>query len=245
MQGHNPKDNNNKKFLFDINNFDEPEEVIEDIEEEEEDLPPPPPSFSEEELDAAKAIAQETGKRRGIEEEKNSREQRVADILENIANNFSTVFANEIYRERQYEEEALKLALQIINSLAPSLQNRLGKEALRDVLLKVLKNQSGQSEIKIEVHPDAASDIDTLITRIWPDPEDSPRYKVVANSDLTVGACAISWQDGGMIRNPEQSAHDIKEALEKLLVEQVMSKDNSELTPTSNNAIKESEETND
>ncbi|MCI5060233.1 MAG: hypothetical protein MRY79_04085 [Alphaproteobacteria bacterium] len=248
MQSHNHNNSNHdpkKKFLFDLNNFDEPDTPeVEEEEEVEEDLPPPPPTFSEEELDAAKTVSFETGRRKGVQEEKESREQYVTDILKNIAENFSTLFANEIYRERQYEEESLKLALEILSLVAPSLQNRLGKEALRDALLKVLQNQSGQSEIRIEVHPDTASDIDALIAQIWPDPEDAPRYKVVADSTLDSGACALSWQDGGMIRDPNQSVNDIKEIIEQLLVEQVMSKSNSDLTPGSNNAIKEDEESN-
>lgn len=229
--------NNTNKFLFDLNNFDTPEEEEEIIVEEEVEVEPPAPTFSEDDLEAVKAVAHATGRNEGMQEERGRREQKIADALTKILENFSTLFAAEIYRERQYEEEALKLALKIIDALAPSLQTRLGQEALKNALNEVLKSQSEQSEIKIEVHPDMATDIDKFIEDIWPDKDSAPRYKVLADNTIEVGACALSWKDGGMIRKPEKTAEDIKTAIEALLVEQVMSKDNSSLTNSANNDI--------
>ncbi|HPF77985.1 MAG TPA: FliH/SctL family protein [Alphaproteobacteria bacterium] len=229
--------NKSKKFLFDLNNFDQPEEEEIVIEEEEIEVEPPPPTFSEDELEASKAIAHAAGRNEGILEERGKREQFIANVLKQISENFSSLFAAEMYRERQYEEESLRLALEIIELLAPSLTQRLGEEALKHSLKEVLKTQSEQSEIRIEVHPETASEIDAVIATIWPDKDSAPRYKVVADSELEKGACHLSWKDGGMVRNPKKIANDIKTAIESLLVEQVMSKTNSPLTNIENNAI--------
>lgn len=229
----------NNKFLFDLHNFDVPEEPEEEIIEEEEiEVEPPPPTFSEEELEAAKAVSHAAGRMEGMNEEKAKREQVIADLLHQINDSFSNIHAAEIYREKQYEEEALRLALQIIELLAPSLQNRLGKETLRSALKKVLSAQSGHSEIRIEIHPDMATDIDTLIEGIWPDKDDMPRYKVVADSSLGKGACSLSWKDGGMVRDPSKTANDIKTSIEALLVDQVLTKPASSMNSPENNAIK-------
>lgn len=227
---------NNDKFLFNLNNFDEPEE--EEIIEEEIELEPPPPSFSEDELEAAKAVAHANGRNEGILEEKGKREHFISGVLQTVSEQFVTLFAAETYREKQYEEEALKLALEVIFILAPSLNDRLGTEALKNALQTALKAQSEQSEIRVEVHPETTPDIDAFIEGIWPDKESAPRYKVVANNELEKGACSLSWKDGGMIRDPHKTTNDIKTAIESLLVEQVMSKGNSALTGEQNNAIK-------
>ena len=231
--------NKSNKFLFDLHNFDvhEVEEVEEEIVEEIE-VEPPPPTFSEDELEAAKAVAHSRGHDEGVQEERARREQYIADTLNKVSEHFSTLFAAEIYREKQYEEESLRLALEIISLLAPSLNNRLGEEALKASLKEVLKSQSEQSEIRIELHPETVTDIDALIEKIWPDKDNAPRYKVVADSNLEKGACSLSWKDGGMIRDPKKTANDIKTAIESLLVEQVMAKTNSPLTEDENNAIK-------
>lgn len=231
------------RFYFDLNNFDAPEIEEEEIIEEPEEVEPPPPTFSEEELEAAKAVSHAGGRSEGIQEERARREQMVADNLKAISENFSSLFAAETYREKQYEEEALKLALQIIDMVAPSLNTRLGEEALKGTLLKTLKDQSEQSEIIVEVHPETASDIDSLIESIWPDKDSAPRYKVLADSNLEKGACNLSWKDGGMVRDPQKTANDIKTAIEELMVEQVMSSGNSSLTGNENNAIKNQQHT--
>ena len=230
--------NKTTKFYFDLNDFDAPDVDEEIIEEEIEEVEPPPPTFSEEELDVAKAVAHSAGKTEGINEERGRREQYIADTLKTIADNFSSLFAAETYREKQYEEEALRLALEIIDMIAPSLNNRLGQEALRSALKKILKDQSEQSEIIIEVHPDSASDISDMIDNIWKDKDSAPRYKVLADSSLEKGACSLTWQDGGMVRDPKKISDDIKQAIEALLVEQVMSSGKSPLTGNEKNAIK-------
>ncbi len=238
------------KFYFDLNNFDAP--VKEEVEEivEEEEVEPPPPTFSEDELDAAKAVAHATGRNEGMQEEKERREQHVAEVLQTISKEFSILFAAEIYRERQYEEESVKLGMEILSLLAPSLNERLGKESLKSALLHVLKSQAEQAEIRIEVHPETAPDIDALIENIWPDKDIAPNYKVVANTALEKGTCSLSWKDGGMIRDTQKTANDIKTALETLLVEHAMDKEvgknkeirgkkDSSLTAEENNAIKD------
>lgn len=232
--------NNTNKFLFDLNNFDTPDQE-EVIIEEEIETEPPPPSFNEDELEAAKAVAHASGRNEGIQEERGRRDQQIADTLKKISDDFSSLFAAEIFREKQFEEESLKLALQIIDALAPSLQTRLGQEALKNALQDVLKSQSEQSEIKVEVHPESASDIDKMLDDIWPDKESAPRYKVLANSELQIGACALSWKDGGMVRDPQKLSNDIKTAIEALLVEQVIENPNSSLTGTKNNGINDKE----
>ncbi len=237
-----PKNNGPKnKFLFDLNNFDKSQEEEIDVVEEEIEVEPPPPTFSEDELEAAKAIAHSRGASQGHAEEKEHRENHIAQSLNTISEKFSSVFADETYREKQYEEEALRLGLEIIDLLAPSLSTRLGEEALKAALSDVLKRQSQQSEIRIEVDPESTSEIDKYIENIWADKDHAPRYKVVANSELDKGACHINWKDGGMVRNPQKTAQAIKEAIEALLVEQVISKTTPPLTIEENNAIKGSE----
>ena len=225
------------KFLFDINNFDTPAEQIETPAEEEIDFVPPPPTFSEDEIESAKTIAHSQGLNEGRLQAQGEREEFIAQSLEKISANFSSIFAAETYRERQYEEESLRLALEVISILSPSLNSHLGMESLKQALSDVLKRQSEQSEIRIEVDPESATDIDQYIDNIWPDKDNTPRYKVVANSSLEKGACEINWKDGGMIRTPQKTAEDIKEAIEELLAEQVMSKPLSDLTLEENNAI--------
>ena len=54
--------------MFDLHNFDPIDVVEEVIEEVIEEVEPPPPTFSTEELEAAKEMAFENGRQKGLQE---------------------------------------------------------------------------------------------------------------------------------------------------------------------------------
>jgi flagellar assembly protein FliH len=237
-----------KKFLFDLNKFDVPDDDEPDIVEEEIEVEPPPPMFSEDELEAAKVMAQAAGRSEGLREERAKREQFIAETLQKISDSFETLFAAETYREKQYEEESLKLALEIIHRLSPTLRDHLGKEDLKRSLRDVLEAQSGQAEIKIEVHPDSARVINEYVDKIWQNDDHAPICKIVASNDLEPGACRLSWKDGGMVRDPSETARIMEERVKGLLSggdksekpREKEDKESADVTPDENSVIKES-----
>ena len=231
---------NNNKFLFDLHKFDEPEEPeIEEIVIEEE-VEPPPPTFSEDELEAAKAVAFTKGKSEGIQEERAKREQELTKILGTISDSFSTLFANELYREKAYEQEAVKLGLQITEQLAPTLQTTLGNDVLKETIVNAVLGQTKQSEIIIEVENSVKDEITALLEKLSEQNENSPRFKIKGRDDLAAGSCELSWKDGGMVRNPLKTAADIQNSLMELL------KDTKEPVPSgTNNDINNKTDSND
>ncbi|MEM6811222.1 MAG: FliH/SctL family protein [Pseudomonadota bacterium] len=238
----------NKKFLFDLNNFDDPNEVEEVIIEEEIEVEPPPPTFSEDEMEAAKAIAESKGRQAGIEEEKSKRAEYVAQLVQKMTENFETLFAAESYREKQYEEDSVRLASELIDQLSPVFVERFGSTELKKTLKSVLSRLSNQKEIRIEVHPDDTADIDQFLENMWDDQDNAPRYKVISNADMQIGGCEMTWADGGMVRNPQEIAVKMKEEIETLLdngiLENIAVKNpvsaDAEITNSQKDAIKES-----
>lgn len=220
----------NNKFLFNLNNFDAPEEAVEEIIEEEIEQEPPPPTFSEDDLEAAKAIAHAGGVREGIAEEKARREQKTSELLEKIADNFSSLFAAEQYREKQYEEESVRLAIETLNIALPALASKIESETLQSVIKQNLQKQAEQSEIIIELNPDDTADIEKMLGVLWKDNDNAPRCKIIENEDIAVGGCSLSWADGGLIRDPAKTAETIRDELQSLL------------TKTTNNDINKNKE---
>lgn len=224
--------NPGKKFLFDLNKFDEPDapEIIEEIIEEE--IEPPPPTFSEDELEAAKAVSFTQGKSEGIQEERAKRDQELTCHLGTISQQFQTLFANELYREKAYEHEAVHLASEIIDHLAPTLEEKLGGDVLKKTIENAVMAQSKQSEIIIEVAESAVDEINEILERVKQADENAPQFKVKPSTDLTEGACKLSWKDGGMVRNPKETAQSIKNELEKLLSSEQKPENTEETVPT-------------
>jgi flagellar assembly protein FliH len=207
---------NDKKFLFDLNIFDAPpkEEIVED-------LPPPPPSFSEDELAAAKDMAFEQGRIEGQKEQRESREQFVAQNLAKIADSLSHLFAAEKIRENIFEKESLRLAIAALDILFPSLNARIGAEEVHKTIEKTLLDHRKTKEIVIRVPAGLKAEIESLIARIRAGEHEEVLWLVQEDPGLAAGDCALEWSDGGAVRDSLRCVADMRGALEALLGEKV------------------------
>jgi flagellar assembly protein FliH len=214
-----------KKFLFDVNNFDEP-----DIPEPEENLPPPPPVFSLEELGQAKDEAFAQGKEAGLDEARHIREQYIAEQVNRIAGEIKGLQLSEQRREKQFEREVLSLCLAIFGKAFPALNARQGLEEVKAVVLGVLAHQP-QSIIAVEV---PESDLGEIQERLKALPEvDSELLSIRAGRDLETGSCRMLWEDGGAVRDREALAEAIVSQMEALLASPAK-KNNNEPPSTEN-----------
>ena len=205
----NSKDN---KFFFDRHIFDAPPK-----EEIAEDLPPPPPVFSEEEMAVARDVAFEQGRQQGQREQKEAREQFVAQTLSRIADGFSHLFAAETVRESVFEKEALRISVLSLDLLFPGLNDRIGANEVRRVIEKTLVDHRKTKEITIRVATGMKGEIEMLISRLRSGEHDEVLWRVSEDPALSQGDCALEWSDGGAVRDSLRAARDIRKNIEKLL----------------------------
>lgn len=211
----NKPDDPSKKFLFDLHDFSNPN-AAEEIEEE-----APPPVFNEAELDAARQEAHAQGRQVGLDEAAASREQLIANMLRNISESFSKLFAAEHIREQQFEHESVKLTSEMLEKVFPALNQKIGQEEIQNMVLGVLNTHSGQESIRIEIAPSVKSDIEELLKAHMEahqsGHEKQPRYKIIEKEDLEEGECRMLWDEGGAIRSTHQIIEEIGQEFEKLL----------------------------
>lgn len=204
-----------EKFLFNQHIFDEPD--IEDDEFEE----PPAPMFSEEELETIRAKteseAYRRGKTDGIAESKASRDQMVAQIMQNIAQDASILFSNEQTRDEIFERESVNLARTIFEKLFPMQKELHGFDELKSNISRILKSQENQSEIAIEVHPDAVEGVHKYIQELNLHNHSQQRFDVSGNESLDAQTCKMFWKDGGAIRDIDAIAEEIRGILHQTL----------------------------
>lgn len=201
-----------RKFLFDRNVFDAPPK-----EEIPEDLPPPPPTFSEEELSVAKDMAFEQGRQQGQKEQKESREQFIAQSLSKIAESFSHLFAAETVRESVFEKESLRLAIASLDILFPLLNEKIGRDEVYKSIEKTLTDHRKTKEIKICVANGMRGEIEALITRLRQGEHEEVLWRVIEDPSLSQGDCTLEWSDGGAVRDSIRTAREIRAHLEALL----------------------------
>lgn len=214
----NRPDDPMKKFFFDLHDFSDPN-AAEEIEE-----PPPPPVFNEEQLEAARQEAHALGRRAGLDESAASREQLVANMLRNISESFSKIFAAEHIREKQFEQESIKLSLEMLKKIFPALNNKIGQAEIESMIANVLRTHSGQNSVRIEIAPSVKKDVEEILKSHMESHqsgrEKQPLYKIIEKEDMKEGECRMLWDEGGAIRSPDQIIEEIQQEFEKLLPNQ-------------------------
>lgn len=201
-----------KKFMFDLNDFDDP---IEDEMEEEET--PPPPTFSEEELEQAKKDAFEEGRIQGVKESKESRDEYIGKLINNISLSLDQFKANETKRDNIFEKEVIELSLTIFTKCFPLLQDRYGLDETINVIGNTINKFCTSDKIIINVSPDEKDEIETKLKSN--EKLNDSNYFVVSSDITASGTCTINWEDGGAARDPIKLATEIQKKLEESLAE--------------------------
>ena len=211
-----------RKFLFDVNDFDErrKEEVAE------EPPPPPPPTFSEAEIDQARRESLKQGRQEAASEADASRERQVADLLQTISREFSTLFAAEDLRNAQYEAESVRLTLATLQRIFPAMNQKYGLGEIQRVVSDVLESQREQAIIKLEVHPDYVETIHDHVKRVLKQGNIAGICQVLGNQALGHGDCRMAWEQGGALRDSAHVAEDIEHHMQVILAERPRLRDN-------------------
>lgn len=195
-----------RKFLFDTNNFDQPDQP-----EAEEVYIEPPPIFSLDELGFARDEAYEKGRMAGLAEAKALREQYIADLIDKIAQELKFLSGAENYRAAVYEREVLSLTETIFRALFPHFTQKHGTTEVTAVISNVLVNHTEQSSITIEIPEDDLEEIENHFKQRG----DLDASKIIfkPSSQLGRGSCRLSWKDGGALRDHEIVADEVLKKL--------------------------------
>lgn len=201
-----------RKYLFDHNNFDLPEEPEVEIEL---DLPPPPPTFSLEEIGMAKDEGFSQGRLTGLEEAAASRAQYVSTQLEQIATELKGIMLAEQRREKTYENEVTGLCEAIFARAFPALNQQHGLTEVTSVIRHVITTQGGQSALIVEV---PEGETDEIRAHLESSPDlDLRKVEFKESAAIERGSCRISWQNGGALRDHAALADEIASQLKQAL----------------------------
>lgn len=195
-----------RRFLFDTNNFDLPETPPEP-----EVYVEPPPLFTLDDLGHAKDDAYARGLAAGLEQARIAREQFLAEQTNVILQELKFLIGAEEYRAAVYEREVLSLTETIFQSLFPAFTEREGMSEVKSVISQVLLNQPEQPSIVIELPEEYATDIEAYFSSSDIDPE---KVTFKPSPTLGRGSCRMSWKDGGALRDHEIMAEEIRKILQ-------------------------------
>lgn len=169
--------------------------------------------FSAEELEAARSGGYAEGYALAKREAEESEARRTAHILEAIRQDMKLLFEAENARARQYEREAVELALAVFKRLFPYYQAAHGFSELTASIEQVLRRQEGQNAITIYVAPDAVEPLQAKI----PPFQGAGSLKIQGDAGIAAGSCRLAWAEGGAARDINALAGEIETLLKDLL----------------------------
>ena len=196
-----------QKFLFDRLNFDNGPGYVPEH--------PPEPTFTLAEHEAAYAKGMADGRAATLREAQESRDQKIVELTQKISNAATQLLIAEVERSKKFEIELIQLASALFQKAYPLLNTAYGLDQILDTIKNVMSTLDEKAVVTVESSTDDLNELsDRLKTLIL---NHNGQITILPNTDLTTGTCHLKWQDGGMIRDINETANKIVAALQETL----------------------------
>ncbi len=196
-----------QKFLFDRLNFDHGAGYLPEH--------PPEPTFTSHELADAHARGITEGRTQAFKESQDSRDQKIIDLTQKITTATTALLSQESERSALYQNDVLKLIGALFQKAYPLLNNTYGLPQILETIKQVLSDLDEKAVVIIEVSTDDVNELsDRLKSFIL---QHNGQITILPHTDLVAGTCRMKWQDGGMIRDPQETAQKMIDALQETL----------------------------
>lgn len=205
-----------KKFLFDLNYFDD-DNVMHKAEDP--NAPPPAPTFSEEELEAAKKAAFDQGVAEGKKQALESIEQEKQNNLQSMQQSLSALFDCEEDRNQRLETHVIALAFKALEKTYPRFMELAGTLQTREMLQTQLQTLRKLPSIDISLAPAMAKRLEGEIHTLKERLAAQGSWTILEDETLNEGACEIAWNNGGLDWRPDKVHAAITEAFAPYLQE--------------------------
>ena len=193
-----------RKFAFDTS-FDDPDqrkptevaalEVPDPMLETEPELPPAP-TFSEEELQAARAVAWSDGMTAGREEAEAGLLARQNRLLEGVAARIEQLLTMAASLRSELEQDTVRIGVAVLKTLYP---HSFREEARLEIISAVRTVLQTQDNVTAPLHLTIAA-----ADRAWLAPViealGSQRFRLRVEEAMTAGDFRLEWADGGIER---------------------------------------------
>ncbi len=217
-------------FFFDENVFDE-----DGVRHEKEDTRPPKPEFTHDDLDAAKAIAFEEGRKAGLKDSDESKTKDILTLFQKIERDMSVLFAAENDRNKTYENESVHLSLKILEKIFPLYAKEIGLDELEKTLHATLQTATTPENILIELNNDIASLLEPKLKEMGVALHKNISIK--PNSVIARLDCKITWPEGGILCNTTTIAEKTFAIMHQALAERGVSVHDEDSNPQSEDGI--------
>ncbi len=189
--------------MFD-NSFDNTKEVIDPLVELK--------ARFEEKIKKAKAEAFAEGRQAGEKEALATIENQTKDALEKIANQEQKIQANFSEELKKLEEKAIELGIAAGTTLAGDLIRKEPMPLIETFFKEAFEIVRGVPQLTARVNPALAQQT-TDASKVWMSESGyNGELQIIEDPNLKDSDVAITWKDGGISQNVDESMHSIKSA---------------------------------
>jgi hypothetical protein len=142
-------DPENKKYFFDLHNFDVDAEA-----EKKKAKEPPEPTFSMKDMEQARNESYEKGKSDGMEAAKESIEKRTEVVVQSLAGQLQQLESQEQNRKYDYEQSSLVLVYKTLKKVFPSLFHETKEAEVQLFLQKFFQETQNKIGFNVTIHHD-------------------------------------------------------------------------------------------
>ena len=176
---------------------------------------PKAPSYSQDELDAAVAAAEERSYEKGFNAATADVQKQQQAVLEEINSKLLSLLAEQDNSYRQDEQNALKFALGLVRKLLPNLEADVAKEEVEAFLSDNFAKFKGEKSLSFSFNPKMAANIAPLLSKLAEKNDFEGKIAVHKDINLGLSDCAVEWKNGGVTRSTEQILDNVENLLNK------------------------------
>jgi flagellar biosynthesis/type III secretory pathway protein FliH len=198
--------NKKNKFLFDLHDF---EKEAEEAREKRLNKNPPAPTFSLEDMEEARKQAHEAGREAGLQQAKDSLEQKTELLIQSLSGQIALFTENETQRHNDFIKNAVNISFQAIEKTLPAILDAEKLTLIQKALDNFFTGTIPKGSLTLLVHPDMREAVEKHAENLHSD------LQVKEDSQIAPTDIRLEWQDGAYEFMParlmEQILHIIQE----------------------------------
>ncbi len=170
----------------------------------------PVPTFSAEQIEAARQLGYEEGKREGEAAAKASAAALAAQAISRIAEAMRRADAEAARIAEETADSFVRLLLDTLFAILPGLCARYADAEIAAMIKAIVPPLRAEPRVRIVIHPDQKLAVEKELLSL----EREYRQRIFVETDFAIprGDARITWQNGSALRNSRQAIAALKEA---------------------------------
>lgn len=172
------------------------------------------PGFSEQQMEAAKAEAFETGRQEGIKEASTAVEQETLNAIRAIGQHITELFGAQEQANSTMMKDGIDVATTIVRKLFPSLDEAGRFDEIDRLIEQTLLRLIDEPRVVVRINPSLVDTLKARLDGLKAGSGYEGRIILKEDASLNLGDCRLEWGEGSAERNATMLWQSIDDIIE-------------------------------